>query len=268
VPRAQISGFAVISGARILVPTQLATIEPGVTLPVVGTLDIAFELATIGTIVSGAVTASIPGGVLDAIGTIGTIQSGNITASVASGALQHVGTVDLVGSIAEGKVMASIIGGTLESIGVVGSLQTSGTLPVIIAQSKIQVPVDIQGYAATIPVFRRDEIIYTTIIASLSPSTVSGTFTSTTIDAQYYAGGIGFSIAYLGGESGVSGTVLIENSYDQTNFRPIATIAIGPGEQDDRVYSPTRRYWRFTAVNPSTLAATIEAIISQLPPGA
>jgi len=244
-PRAQITGFAVISGARILVPTQLATIEAGVALPVVGTLDLAVELATIGTIVSGAMTASISGGVFDALG-----------------------TVDLVGSVAEGKVTASIIGGTLESVGVVGSLQTSGTLPVEIAQSKIPVPVNIQGYAATIPVFRRDEIVYTTIIASLSPSTVSGTFISTTIDAQYYAGGVGFSVAYLGGESGVSGTVLIENSYDQINFRPIATIAIGPGEQDDRVYPPTRRYWRFTAVNPSTLSATIEAIISQLPPGA
>ena len=113
-----------------------------------------------------------------------------------------------------------------------------------------------------------DEIKYTTIIASLSPSTVSGTFVSESVDAKFYAGGIGFSIAYISGEPNVSGTVLIENSYDNSAFRAIATITIPSGAQDDRVYSPTRRYWRFTAVNPSTLSATLEAIISQLPPGA
>jgi hypothetical protein len=38
-PRAQISGYTVISGSRILVPTEIATIDSAVVLPVTGTVE-------------------------------------------------------------------------------------------------------------------------------------------------------------------------------------------------------------------------------------
>lgn len=285
--RAQITGYTVLSGSRILVPSHIATIEPTVRLPVVGTLDIAIELATVGTIVSGNMTASVSSGVLDRVGqvgtvnlldtvnrvgsitsgvvdqarfvgTIGTIVGGKVTASVSSGVVDQARYVGTVGTIVEGKVTASLSSGVIDlaryvgTVGVVGSLSTSGTLPVSVQGS-------VQAYI-------RDQIVYSTIVASLSPSTVSGTYVSPSVDALYYPGGVGFSIAYIG-PSGVSATILIQNSIDNVLYRPVATAVIPSGNQYDAVFSPTRRYMNFVAVNPSTLSATIDAVISLLPPG-
>lgn len=158
-----------------------------------------------------------------------------------------------------GQTTTSVLAGVLnqvdyvETVDVVGSLITSGTLPVSVSEP------------ATVVI--RDQIVYTTILASLSPSTVSGTFISPSVDALYYPGGVGFSIAYIA-EENVTATVLIENSIDNTLFRTVATAPIDTLSQYDAVFSPTRRYMRFTAVNYSTLSATIDAVISLLPPGA
>ena len=123
--RAQISGFTVLSGSRILVPSQIATIEPTVKLPVVGTLELVIEMATVGTIVSGAITASIEGGVTDLtryVGTVdrvGTIQGGVIheIGTIKSGIINRVEAIDQLGSIAEGKLTASVSGGVINQVG-------------------------------------------------------------------------------------------------------------------------------------------------------
>ena len=136
--RAQISGFTVLSGSRILAPCQIATIEPTVKLPVVGTLELVIEMATVGTIVSGAITASIEGGVTDLtryVGTVdrvGTIQGGILheVGSIKSGIINKVeaidqigsissGIINQVGSISEGKMTASISGGKVDEIGTI-----------------------------------------------------------------------------------------------------------------------------------------------------
>jgi hypothetical protein len=107
-PRAQISGFTVISGSRILVPTEIATIDSAVVLPVtgtvewvgtigtiqtvveVGTIDLIIDIATVQTVVGtiktqeigGTITATVLGTVLtdvkQGVGTIGTIISGKV----------------------------------------------------------------------------------------------------------------------------------------------------------------------------------------------
>jgi len=319
VTRAQITGFAVISGARILVPTQLATIEAGVALPVMGTLEVVFELATIGTIVSGKVTASISGGVLDRVGTVSYLSDGKVSATIVGGRADYVGSVgylmdgrlagsvyggridyvSTIGSLAEGKVTASISdgrlsasisggrvdyagsvgylmdgratasisGGFLDSVGTVSYL-SGGSLTASICGGSLDY-VGTVGVVATLlgtlPVVRRDAVSYTVVVASLAPG---ASFSSGAFDAIGYPGGIGFSVAYIGGVSTIAGTILYENSRDGISFRPVATVAVYPGQQDDRVFSPTRRYWRFTAVNPSTVEATVEAVVSLMPPGA
>jgi hypothetical protein len=189
--------------------------------------------------------------------------TGTITANVDTvntvGNIQHVETVETVRNIRSGNITASVSAGVLDvvrytgTVDVIGSLITSGSLPVIISES------------ATVVI--RDQIVYTTILASLSPSTVSGTFISPSVDALYYPGGVGFSIAYIAGQN-VRATVLIQNSIDNTLFRTIATVPIATLSQYDAVFSPTRRFMRFTAVNYSTLSATIDAVISLMPPGA
>jgi hypothetical protein len=286
-----ITGAIVIVGSRILVPVDIATTRSGFVLPVVGTVSLAEKIGTIetvidigtvellittgtvGTLRSGNVTASVSSGVVDKIGsilsgvldlarhvgTIGTISSGNITASVSSGVVDQARYVGTIGTIAEGKITASVSDGVLGlvryagTVDVIGSLKTSGTLPVSVREP------------ATVVI--RDQIVYTTILASLSPSTVSGTFISPSVDALYYPGGVGFSIAYIAGEN-VTATTLIENSIDNTLFRTVATAPIATLSQYDAVFSPTRRYMRFTAINYSTLSATIDAVISLMPPGA
>jgi hypothetical protein len=300
-----ITGGIVVVGSRILMPVDLATVRAGFAMPVIGTVhfigtigtietvleigtvELVITTGTVGTIVSGNITASVSSGVLDRVGqvgtvnlldtvnrvgsissgvvdqarfvgTVGTIVEGKVTASVSSGVVDQARYIGTVGTIVEGKVTASLSSGVVDlaryvgTIGVVGSLSTSGTLPVSVQGS-------VQAYI-------RDQIVYSTIVASLSPSTVSGTYVSPSVDALYYPGGVGFSIAYIG-PSGVSATVLIQNSIDNVTYRNVATIPISPGGQYDYVYSPTRRYWMFTAVNPSTLSATIDAVIALLPPG-
>jgi hypothetical protein len=189
--------------------------------------------------------------------------TGTITANVDTvdtvGNIQNVDTVDTVGNIESGNITASISAGVLdrvrytETVDVIGSLQTSGTLPVSVMEP------------ATVVI--RDQIVYTIILASLSPLTVSGTFISPSVDALYYPGGVGFSIAYIAGQN-VTATALIQNSIDNTLFRTVATAPIARLSQYDAVFSPTRRYMRFIAINYSTLSATIDAVISLMPPGA
>jgi hypothetical protein len=154
--RGQIVGFAVIAGSRIILPTEMATIDSSVSLPSiatvgtiqfanisvgtveVGTVTAVIDLGTIGTIISGYVNVGFVGtigtlqagsisatvsGALSSVGTVGTIQSGNIT--VSSGALNTVGTV---GTIQSGNITGSISGGQLSSVGTVGVIATIGTI--------------------------------------------------------------------------------------------------------------------------------------------
>ena len=141
--RAQISGFTVLTGSRILVPSQIATIEPGVELPVVGTIEVAIEMATVGTIVAGAITASIEGGVTDLTKYVGTVDS---VGTIKSGVINKVEAIDLIGSISEGKVTASISGGILNQV---GSIVTSGTIPISIDDYKKNIPVLPTSYYST-----------------------------------------------------------------------------------------------------------------------
>jgi len=267
-----ITGGIVVVGSRILMPVDLATVRTGFSMPIVGTVSVVgtigtieavlevgmvervITVATVGTIASGRVTASVSSGIVNRVDTVstvttvtnvGTIVEGKITASVSSGAVDRVGS--LSGGVLDHVRHVGTIG-TIRHVGtvaVIGSLMTSGTLPVVV----------------------RGRVDYSTILALLSPSTVSGTFTSPSVDALYYPGGVGFSIAYIGGEPAISATVLIQNSMDNTLFRTVGTITIPPGSQHDSRHIPTRRYWRFIAINYSTLESTIDAAISLLPSG-
>jgi hypothetical protein len=275
-----ITGGIVVVGSRILLPVDLATVRSGFAMPVIGTVhfigtigtietvleigtvELVIVTGTVGTIMSGKVTASVQSGVIDRVGQVGTLgllDVVNRLGSISAGIIDQARYVGTLGTIQAGNVTASISSGVLDqaryvgTVDVVGSLRTSGTLPV-----EVRTP-------ATVVI--RDQIIYSTIVASLSPSTVSGTFISPSVDALYYPGGVGFSIAYIAGQN-VTATVLIQNSIDNTLFRTRATVPIATLSQYDAVFSPTRRYMRFTAINYSTLSATIDAVISLLPPGA
>jgi hypothetical protein len=160
-PVGDIVGFAVIAGSRIILPAEIATIDATAQIPAiatigtiqfanisigtveVGTVSLVLEAGTIGTILSGAVTATVPaigtigtiqagnitasvsGGVLQSIATIGTLQSGNVTASVSGGQLTYVGTI---GTIQSGNITGSIANGQLSSVGTVGVIATIGTI--------------------------------------------------------------------------------------------------------------------------------------------
>jgi hypothetical protein len=133
--RGQIVGFAVIAGSRIILPTEMATIDSSVSLPSIATVGtIQFANISVGTVEVGTVTAVIDLGTIGTIisgyvnvgfvGTIGTLQAGSISATV-SGALDSVGTV---GTIQSGNITGSISGGQLSSVGTVGVIATIGTI--------------------------------------------------------------------------------------------------------------------------------------------
>lgn len=120
-PDPDITGFAVISGSRIIVPVEISSIDASSAVPGIG---------TIGTILSGitAVVGTLQVGTVSVVAdtsTIGTIQSGNITASIIGGNIPDVGTigtilsavtvspiaiVSSIGTIQSGQVTASISG--------------------------------------------------------------------------------------------------------------------------------------------------------------
>ena len=152
-----IAGFAVISGTRVILPVEVATIDATVLLPVV---------ATVGTILSGAVTVNVSGATIEVgtvvavldTATIGTILSGAVTAVVAT--IQSpaavvlptgtvVGTTGQFAGTASGTIRGT--GGTLYGI-VAMSEAGTGTLILIhnggITLTKIAIPAgDTRGFS-------------------------------------------------------------------------------------------------------------------------
>jgi hypothetical protein len=175
-PRAQISGFTVISGSRILVPTEIATIDSAVVLPVTGTVEW--------------------------VGTIGTIQT-----------VVEVGTIDLVLDIATvqtvvGTIKTQEIGGTITAT-ILGTISSaikrdysydilvstilSGTNPATIVSSIS----DIRGY-------------YQKLISAYFTGTTMATIL---IEASRYSDSE-FSINYPIGTINVVGTVADGKAYE------------------------------------------------------
>ncbi|MEM4006100.1 MAG: hypothetical protein QXT92_00380 [Nitrososphaerota archaeon] len=252
-----ITGGVVLTGARIMLPIDAATARSSFYVPLVSTISyigsvggtvkvsipepveaVLDVVSTIGTITSGKIVASISSGVLDRVG---TIMSGNLAASITGGVLDNLRYVGTVGTVMSGRFTASITSGILDYIGTIKhvfSVSTIGTIPL--------------------------KIDYLQIIASLGPKSE---YISNSFDSSYFPGGIGFSISYIAGEN-VSATIFYQNSYDNITFKTVGSVAIPNNCQDDRVFSPTRPYWRFVAINPSAFSATIDAVISLMPPGA
>lgn len=146
--------------------------------------------------------------------------------------------VDVVSTVGEVHTVGAVQSGRLDAVDHVGYVGTIGTIPA--------------------------SINYFEITAVLDPESE---YVSDAFDASKFPGGIGFSIAYASGGL-VPARVYYQNSYDGTVFRTVGTVVIPDGGQDDRVFSPTRPYWRFVVVNASNLQATINAVVSLMPPGA
>ncbi|MEM1557973.1 MAG: hypothetical protein QXI11_07975 [Thermoproteota archaeon] len=252
-----ITGGVVLTGARIMLPIDAATARSSFYIPLISTINYIGD-------VGGTVKVSIPGpveAILDVVSTVGTITSGKITASISSG------VIDRVGTIISGNLVASITGGVLDNLKYVGTVGTvvSGKFTASITSGVLDYVETVKhlfsvSTIGTIPL----KIDYSQIIASLEPNSE---YVSDSFDSSYFPGGIGFSISYIAGEN-VSATILYQNSYDNVAFRTVGSVVIPNNGQDDRVFSPTRPYWRFIAVNPSMLSATIDAVISRMPPGA
>jgi hypothetical protein len=84
-------------------------------------------IATVGTVVSGNVTASVLSGVLDQeryVGTIGTIIQGKLTASISGGILDQARHVGTIGTIQAGNITASISAGIIDQARYIGTIAT------------------------------------------------------------------------------------------------------------------------------------------------
>ena len=168
----RIIGSAMITGSRVLLPADIASVEPEVSIPSVatigtiqfanisvgtinvGTVSIILDLATIGTVMSGSVSSSIisplDGGrvavnvgtientppvtiagqpisvVALALGTVGTIVSGNVSAGVISPldggrVAVNVGTIENAPAISIAGQPISVSGLALGTVGTIVS---------------------------------------------------------------------------------------------------------------------------------------------------
>jgi hypothetical protein len=124
-PRAQISGYTVISGSRILVPTEIATIDSAAILP--GTLttaikrDYSYDIL-VSTILSGTNPATIVSSISDIRGyyqkLISAYFTGTTIATILIEASRYsdsafninypIGTINVVGTVADGKAYETL----------------------------------------------------------------------------------------------------------------------------------------------------------------
>ncbi|MEM2233818.1 MAG: hypothetical protein QXP81_09815 [Nitrososphaerota archaeon] len=197
-----ITGAQIITGARILVPVDLATARGGLTIAgvatierIMGTVSVSIPgpveavldvISTVGTIVSGALNlvervGSISGGLvhrIEGVATVGTVVEGKVTASVSGGAVDRVGSiasgllnqveyVATVGSIVEGKVTASITGTVPVSVQESVSIQV-GTIGTIV-EGKVTASI-----VGTVTTDIRSELLTFTSTVSADISTVPG----------------------------------------------------------------------------------------------
>jgi hypothetical protein len=126
-PRAQISGYTVISGSRILVPTEIATIDSAVVLPITGTVssaikrDYSYDIL-VSTILSGTNPATIVSSISDIRGyyqkLISAYFTGTTMATILIEASRYsdsafninypIGTINVVGTVADGKAYETL----------------------------------------------------------------------------------------------------------------------------------------------------------------
>lgn len=131
-PSATITGAAIISGTRIILPVDIATIEDGVTIPV------TLENATIdvGTIQMDVVVATVDEiihmGNVDAIGTIdeitGTVQTEQVVRTYGFG--------EIIGSVITPGTPVQVA--TVQTIATHAKIQNIGAVDILVGSSTLQ----------------------------------------------------------------------------------------------------------------------------------
>ena len=160
------------------------------------------DVGTIGTIISGQVTASISAGALADVGTIGTIISGQVTASISSGQLTDVATIGTILAPLSIGTILSPLGITVTSIATIGTIQWGQvTVQQQIAQTNILGGVTVvTGTAVASTLLARTlqdlevDSVYGTVVSGSIQSVVFGVEpqsnvkTSTIVSGDWYNG--------------------------------------------------------------------------------
>jgi hypothetical protein len=125
-----ITGYEILAGTRILIPVDVASIQPGISIPVTGTVSVGsvnviIDVATVNAVVDVATIGAIASPV-----TIGTIQSaplvtvqGAVAASLSSPVTVAGGTIE---SLAAGYVFTSVSATIKGSPGILYQINVAG----------------------------------------------------------------------------------------------------------------------------------------------
>src|SRR5579884_2897489 len=174
-PVGDVVGFAVIAGSRIILPAEIATIDASAQIPAIATIGtIQFANISVGTVEVGTIS------VLLEAGTVGTILSGYVTATIAGGAIGSVGAIATIGTIVSGYVSADRI---FKQTNVVTSAFTGSfvgtTIGTLLAQNLQDLVVDaVYGTVLTGSI--------QTSVVGVEPQT--GVKTSTIVAGSWFAG--------------------------------------------------------------------------------
>src|SRR5579875_3205985 len=113
-PVGEVVGFAVIAGSRIILPAEIATIDASAQIPAIATIGtIPFANISVGTVDVGTIS------VLLEAGTVGTRLSGYVTATKAGGAIGNVGAIDTIGTLRARNVSATILSSQPDYVGTI-----------------------------------------------------------------------------------------------------------------------------------------------------
>jgi hypothetical protein len=280
-PRAQISGYTVISGSRILVPTEIATISSAAILPItgtvewvgtigtiqtvveVGTIDLVLDIATVQTVVGtiktqeigGTITATVLGTVLtdvkQGVGTIGTIISGKVAIATLGVEIdprnirrltQEDDQIGTIGVV--GTIVGTVKTDTLGTISatIFGTVLTSVKETVGLMQGGTITATILGSISTSLDIKGyKYDILISTILTGTNPATIISNIS----DIRGYTSKL--ISAYFTGTT--MATILIEASrYSDSAFNinyPIGTINVVGTVADGKAYEILTDNWGY-----------------------
>ena len=158
-----ISGYEILAGTRILIPVDIASIQPGIAIPVTGTVNVGSIVAVIDV---ATINAVVDVATINSVESLGTIENsplvtvqGAVSASLTSPVTVAGGTVEaLPAQYAFTSVSATIKGspGVLYNIAAAGEsglVAGAGTLLVLDSTSTIVVVPVAAGGVQSVPFY-------------------------------------------------------------------------------------------------------------------
>ena len=244
-----ISGYEILAGTRILIPVDIASIQPGIIIPITGTVNVGsvnavIDVATLNAVIDVATIQTV--GTVGIITTLATIENaplvtiqGTITASVASlvtiGTIENAPLVTVQGTLSASLEYAVTVG-TIDNaplVTVQGAVSASVEYPVTVAGTVDVATLLNQPGVTDFNAYKQTNILTNqTVIAGGSSTLTAQALQDAVVDVVYgtvVAGSIQTAVIGVDPQSGVqTGTITAGSWFAGTQQTGQRLVAAGP----------------------------------------